>query len=210
MIPERRTRILLVDDHPIVRQGLRILEAQDPALEVVAEADSVEAAWTAVQTAQPDLVILDIRLRNEDGLDVCRRCKRQYPDIRVLCLTSYADDRWVLQAMEAGADGYLLKDRGTEPIQAAIHSILAGQTVFDPVGDPAREQNDPLGTLSPAELRVLAEVARGMTDKEVAAVLKLSEKTVRNHLSKIFEKLDADTRTRASLIFIQNGGFSRL
>jgi len=161
---------------------------------------------------RPDVVLMDVRLPDGDGIEACRRIKAQLPQVRVLFLTSYADNNLVLAAMEAGADGYVLKESDAQRIVDAIHAILRGGTVFDPV--VAREVitglkrgggANPLESLTARERRVLEEVAKGRTDKEVAAALGLTAKTARNYLDRIFTKLNVHTRTEAALLYSRLG-----
>lgn len=204
--------LLLVDDHPIVRAGLRVVEQIAPDIRVVGEASSVETGWEAVQSVLPNVVLLDLRLPDGDGLELCRRIRDRYPNTRVLCLTSYADARQVLAAMEAGVDGYLLKQNDAVCIAEAVRMVMAGVPVFDPAleavslsrSKTAANQSNPLDALSTGELRVLAHVAQGRTDKEAAAALGLSVKTVRNCLDRAFAKLGVHTRTQAAMAFAAN------
>jgi len=200
-------RLLLVDDHPIVRAGFHMVERIDPRLRVVGEASTASGAWQQVERLNPDLVLLDIRLPDANGVEVCRRIKEARPKIKVLCLTSYTDDDVVLGAMEAGADGYLLKQNDAERIVEAIRVVMNGGVVFDQAVSAAAQlgQTGPakhsIGSLSAGELRVLAEVARGRTDKEASVALSLSVKTIRNYLDRVFAKLGVHTRTEAALIY---------
>ena len=204
--------LLVVDDHPIVRVGLRVVEQVAPDIRILGEAASVAEAWERIQALLPQVVLLDLRLPDGDGLELCRRTKDRYPNIRVLCLTSYADARLVLAAMQAGVDGYLLKHSDAGRIADAVREVGAGNPVFDPAlevgtasGTPSsREPPNPLSRLSPGELRVLAEVTKGLTDKEAAAALNLSVKTVRHYLDRAFAKLEVHTRTQAAMVFAAN------
>jgi len=181
----------------------------DPRLQIVGEAASIESALARIEELSPDVVLLDVRLADEDGLEICRLTKERHPSIRFLCLTSYADDELVLAALEVGADGYLLKQSDARCIAAAIHEVMSGRAVFDPLVGPVLAEGEVrltdeerrLGSLAPGELRVLAEVARGRTDKEAANTLNLSVKTVRNCLDRVFLKLKVHTRTEAALIY---------
>ena len=206
MNEEAPIRLLLVDDHPVVREGLRRIQELWPSLQLVAEAGTAEGAIEAARRERPDIVLMDVRLPDGDGIEACREIKRFLGKVQVLFLTSYADNRLVLAAMEAGADGYLLKESDSQRIVAAIRTIRSGGTVFDPVVvrrvlDPASgDEAHPLGALTRLESRVLAEVANGKTDKEVAVALNLTPKTARNYVSRILTKLKVRTRTQAALL----------
>lgn len=201
-------RLLLVDDHPIVRNGLRVVEQLAQDIQVVGEAGTVEDAWTRIQELLPDVVLLDLRLPDGDGLEVCRRTKTQYPSIRLICLTSYASASLVLSALEAGADGYLLKHSDGLRIVDAVRAVMAGNPVLDPALDEDTRMKpgkpNPLNALSPGELRVLREVAKGFTDKETSTHLNLSVKTVRHYLDRAFAKLGVHSRTQAAMVFATN------
>ena len=203
-----KIKVLVVDDHPVVRNGLRLIQELDEKIQVLGAAGSFQAALAEANRLKPDVVLMDVRLPDGDGIEACRRIKSQLPKTRVLFLTSYADNNLVLGAMEAGAEGYVLKESDAQRIVDAIHSIMRGGTVFDPVmsGQILRnprqtELNNPLATLTEQERRILEEVAKGRTDKEVAAALGLSAKTSRNYLDRVFVKLDVHTRTEAALLY---------
>ena len=201
-------RLLLVDDHPVVRDGLHRIQALEPRLQMVGEAASMRSAVETARQLNPDLILMDVRLPDGDGIEACRQIKVFLPEVQILFLTSYANNRFVLEAMEAGAAGYLLKESGARRIVDAIHLILDGGTVFDPViarrviGNlQSGGGGNPLETLTSQENRVLAEVAKGKTDKEVAVALDLTTKTARNYLDRIFTKLNVHTRTEAALLY---------
>ncbi len=200
-------RLLLVDDHPVVRDGLHRIQELEPRIRIVGETATKQSAVEAARKLNPDVILMDVRLPDGDGIAACRQIKMFLPEVHVLFLTSYADNRFVLAAMEAGAEGYLLKESGARRIVDAIHLILNGGTVFDPViarkvmgGSPGGGDN-PLEALTSQENRVLAEVAKGKTDKEVAVALDLTTKTARNYLDRIFTKLNVHTRTEAALLY---------
>lgn len=204
-------KLLLVDDHPVVRDGLRRIQELEPRIQIVGEAGTLLSAVEAARRFSPAIVLMDVRLPDGDGIAACREIKAFLPQAHILFLTSYADNRFVLAAMEAGADGYLLKENDTQRIVDAIHSILNGGTVFDPV--VARRVTvdlrngggvNPLDALAARERQVLAEVAQGKTDKEVAVALGLTTKTARNYLDHIFTKLDVHTRTEAALLYTRH------
>ena len=204
-------RLLVVDDHPILRAGLRAVQEIAPEIEIVGEAGTAGDALTAVKELMPDVVLLDIRLQGESGIEVCRGIKAGYPLIRVLFLTSYADDQLILAALEAGADGYLLKESDTRRLVDAIREVMAGGGVFDPqvtrslaaARTHAVASTNPLNELTVQERRLLAEIAKGKTDKEVAVALGLTTKTARNYLERIFTKLDVHNRTAAALLYVR-------
>jgi two-component system response regulator DevR len=200
-------RILLVDDHPIVRAGLRSITTLDPRFQVIAEAASSEDAVRIALSEQPDVVLLDMRLGTASGIEVCRQIKSGLAHTKVLFLTSYVNNQLVLEALAAGADGYLMKENDVHRIASAIESLLRGETLLDPVanemGQRAKQEVvcvNPLLHLTPQEGRVLAAVANGMTNIEVGQQLNLSPKTVRNYLANVFQKLGVNTRTQAAMI----------
>lgn len=199
-------RLFVVDDHPVVLSGLRQISELAPEFQIVGEAVSAASAWEAIRLDPPDAVLLDIRLPGEDGIQLCRRLKQAYPTLRVLHLTSFADDQLALAAMEAGSDGYVLKDSDTQKIIQSLRAIMSGKAAFAPVARIGRANARwihalPDNPLTAQEKRVLAEVARGKTDKEVAQALLLSPKTVRNYLDRAFEKLKVNTRTEAAMVY---------
>ena len=204
-------RVLIVDDHPVVRAGLRVITEVDPGILVIGEAGIGAEALVAVRESLPDVVLLDVRLPDRNGIDVCRELKSQPKAPRILFLTSFADNALVLAAMQAGGDGYLLKDNEPRDIVAAIRTVLAGGMLFDPIVARAVDRElrsafpgnspDPLGELSQQERRVVSAVADGKTDKEIAQMLGLQPKTVRNYLDRAFEKLGVHTRTEAAILF---------
>jgi two-component system, NarL family, response regulator DevR len=215
MKPEAMIKLLLVDDHPVVRDGLRRIQELDPRIEIVGEAGTMLSGVEAARRLVPQMILMDVRLPDGDGIEACRRIKKLLPETHILFLTSFADNQFVLASMEAGADGYLLKESGAHRIVDAIQCILNGGTVFDPVvtHDVLRNLRqrsvNPLNALADRERRVLAEVAQGKTDKEVAAALDLTTKTARNYLDRIFTKLNVHTRTEAALIFARFSQKSR-
>lgn len=203
-------KLLLVDDHPIVRDGLSRIQELDARIAIIGEADSVRTAVEAARRLEPDVILMDVRLPDGNGITACRQIKEAQPGVCVLFLTSYADNRFVLAAIEAGAEGYLLKESGSQAIVDAIQRVLDGGTVFDPVATRSMPKEagaaNPIGVLTDRERMVLAEVAKGRTDKEVAVALGISNKTARNYLDRIFSKLKVHTRTEAALLHARFGG----
>ncbi|MBI3881847.1 MAG: response regulator transcription factor [Verrucomicrobia bacterium] len=208
-------RILIVDDHQVVRLGLQTLFQRYPQIKVVGEAGTVAEANRVVQQLKPDVVLLDIRLPDGSGFDVARHIQQSQVESRVLILTAVADEQFVFDAIACGADGYLLKEIGGDGLVKAIERIAAGQSILDPavtrrvLGRVRKESEAPtagskLEKLSPQELRVVALVAEGKTNKEIALALGLSDKTVKNYLSNVFEKLQFSRRSQAAVLFTQN------
>jgi two-component system, NarL family, response regulator DevR len=205
-------RILLVDDSELVRTGLRTLLSAEPGLSIVGEAGTVTAAVQACQRTQPDVVLLDIRLPDGTGFDVCRQILKRLPETRVLILTSVVDPTLIDEAIRAGTHGYLLKEIDARGLVKAIHDVSSGKSILDPavtarviqlVKDGSSATQDALAILSPQERRVLALIAEGRTNKEVASDLGLAEKTVKNYLSNVFEKLHVSRRSQAAALFVR-------
>jgi two-component system response regulator DevR len=206
-----RLRLLLVDDSEVVRTGLRTLLGQEPGFEIAGEAGSVAAAVAAGEKLRPDVVLLDLRLPDGSGTEACRRLLKALPATRILVLTSVLDDRTIEDAIRAGAHGYLLKEIDGRGLVQAVRDVAAGKSILDPavtarvleLAKSGSTPRDPLETLSPQERRVLGLIAEGCTNKEVGARLGLSEKTVKNYLSTVFEKLNVSHRAQAAVIYAQ-------
>jgi len=211
-VNENRIRLLLVDDHEIVRLGLRTLLSHSEGIEVVGEAASTVDAVTEAIRLKPDIVLMDVRLKDGSGVEACRDILDAHPGTRVVFLTSFPDEEAVLSAVFAGASGYLLKEIGGEALLGAIRTVAAGQSILDPVAVRVMaERMDSLAghdgsggeSLSPQERRVLELVARGKTNKEIGTELGLSDKTIKNYLSNIFQKLRVSRRAQAAAIYSQ-------
>jgi Response regulator containing a CheY-like receiver domain and an HTH DNA-binding domain len=213
--PETMTpliRVLIVDDSTLVREGLRAVFAmhrREPRIEVAGEAGTVADAITAARDLRPDVVLLDIRLPDGSGLQACAEICRALPATRVLILTSVATDNLIQQAIHAGAQGYLMKEIDPEGLVRAIadahagRSVLTGEVTARVLRLLREGPADPLAPLSPQEHRVLALTAEGRSNKEIAHELGLSEKTVKNYLSRVFEKLNVSRRTQAAAVYSQ-------
>ena len=207
----RKIAVLLVDDHEVVRLGLRTLLSREQTLEVVGDASTAAEAVAQARRLRPDVVVMDVRLPDRSGVEACREIRAEVPGAQVLMLTSYADDEAVLASIMAGAAGYLLKQVRGQELARAIETVARGQSLLDPgvtqkVLDRmkrlvAGEQPDGMATLSPQEQKVLALVAQGKTNKEIAGELGLSDKTVKNYLSHVFEKLSLSRRAEAAAFF---------
>ncbi|HHT26004.1 MAG TPA: response regulator transcription factor [Firmicutes bacterium] len=204
----KRIRILIVDDHEVVRAGLCSILRQVPDFDVVAHTESGEVALAIVTEKLPDVVLLDVRLPNMSGIDVCRAVRSQYPSVRVIMLTSYSDDEALMASLLAGANGYVLKEIDCRRLISAIRTVAAGGSLLDPdvserVMQRLRDQVNVVSdaeevALSEREQRILGLIAEGKTNKEIAVVLKLSEKTVRNYVSSLLAKLKVNNRAEAA------------
>jgi DNA-binding NarL/FixJ family response regulator len=211
----RRIKVLIVDDHEVVRLGLRAALDSDDDLDVVGDFGSADAALREAEVTSPDVVLMDVRMPGMDGIQACRILRERQPDTRVVMLTSYSEERAVFASIMAGAAGYLLKNTGRAALVSAVKSAANGESLLDPgvaakVLDrlrtlTAKEQDREAGLLSGREREVLALVARGLTNKEIAAKLIISENTARNHVSRILEKLDLTRRSEAATFAAQHG-----
>ena len=207
----RKIGVLLVDDHEVVRVGLRSLLSRERGIAVVGEAGTAEAAVAQAAALRPDVVVLDVRLPDRNGVEACREIRSADPRVHVIMLTSYADEEAVFSSILAGASGYLLKQIRGQELVRAIETVAAGQSLLDPaVTQMVLEkvqrlasggQPDDVTQLSAQERKVLALVAEGKTNKEIAAALGLSDKTVKNYLSHIFDKLHLSRRSEAAAFF---------
>ncbi len=213
MAAKPKIRLMLVDDHEVVRLGLRALFGQTKKIDVVAEAGTVADAIEKAAKHRPDLVLMDLRLPDGTGLDACRDILSANPGTRVLFLTSHSDEEAVTSTILAGAAGYLLKEIGSKALINAIEIVHSGESILDPkvtkavlhrmsllAGDTAAKRSNDQ-KLSPQERRILALVVEGKTNKEIAKALDLSDKTVKNYLSNAFQKLGVRRRSQAAALF---------
>jgi two-component system, NarL family, response regulator DevR len=202
----RTIKVFLLDDHEIVRRGLRELLENEDDMEVVGEAGTAEQAIGRIPACQPDVAILDVRLPDGDGISVCREMRSTLPDLRCLMLTSFSDDEALMGAIMAGASGYLLKQvRGIE-LATAVRRIASGESLLDPavtrqVLDRLRRpsNDDPLKDLTEQERRILDLIAQSLTNRQIGAELHLAEKTVKNYVSNLLVKLGMSRRTEAAV-----------
>ena len=213
-------RVLVADDHEVTRVGLRTVLSREDSINVVGEAASVLDTVDEARRLQPDVVLMDVRLSGGSGVDACRAIRDSCPATRVLFLSSYQDDEAVLAAVIGGAAGYLLKEVNAEALLRAIHTVAQGQSILDPAitqplltrmllqkGVAAKPQRTPLST---QQQRVLALVAEGKTNKEIGASLELSDKTVKNYIRFIFQKLNVTRRAQAAAFFIRDSSSGSL
>jgi two-component system response regulator DevR len=207
-------RILLVDDHEVVRVGVATLIDRQPGMEVVGEAGTVREAVTKAAQLAPDVVVLDLRLPGGDGLDACRQIKENRPATRIIVLTSFPDEEMLFEAIAAGADGYVLKQIGSDDLIRALERVGRGDSLLDPalmgrvfaqVREARRQERaHAFSDLSAQEMQILAGIADGKTNREIADDLCLSEKTVRNYVSIILNKLDLTSRAQAAAYAARN------
>jgi two-component system response regulator DevR len=201
-------RVFLLDDHEVVRRGLRDLLAAEGDIEVVGESGSVREASARIPALRPHVAILDARLPDGSGIDVCRSVRSTDPSIRALILTSYDDDEALFAAILAGADGYVLKQIDVKDLVAGVRRVAAGQSLIDPaltarVLERLRrgpEQPEELAALSEQERNILELIAEGMTNRQIGEQLFLAEKTVKNYVSSILAKLGLERRTQAAVL----------
>lgn len=205
----RPITILLADDHAVVRKGIRDFIDEDPALQVIEEASDGAEAWALLTQQQPDVAVLDIRMPHLTGVELTRRMKEHYPQVRVLILTAYDDEPYVLALLRAGADGYILKTAGSRELLAAIKQVYAGKSFLDPTIASTVITNAlrpmPEEQLTDRELEVVRGVAKGWTNREIAQQLAISDRTVQGHLANIFAKLHVSSRTEVVTVALQRG-----
>ena len=199
---------MLVDDHGVVRAGLRLVLEGDPTISVVAEAASMADAVTGALRSRPDIVLMDVRLTGGNGIEATREIQSLLPDTRILMLTSYPDDEALFASIMAGASGYLLKSVKPAALMSAIHTIARGESMLDPAvtrkvlmrvrQTKGLERDERLSRLTPREEQVLGLLARGMTNAQIGKEIHISDKTVKNHVSTILGKLEVARRTEAA------------
>lgn len=215
-----KIRVILAEDHAVVRQGTKQLLERYPDIEVIGEANDGEEAIALVNTLQPDVAIMDVRMPHKSGIEATREIKRENPKVAVLVLTAHDDDEYIFALLEAGANGYLLKTAEIEELVKAVRAVSAGQTALDPLvtqkvvsqfmdgkslPDVIAQVGDEMDGLTGRELEVLRMVGQGMTNKEVAQKLYISDRTVQAHLSSIFSKLQVASRTEAVMYAVRKG-----
>jgi two-component system response regulator DevR len=206
-VTEPKVSVLLVDDHEVVRMGLRTLLEKRDSLSIVGEAGSVAEAVAAAQQSRPDVIVMDIRLPDGNGVEACREIRGDLPDTKVIMLTSYADDEAVYGSIMAGASGYLLKQTRGQNLAEAIERVARGESLLDPsvtekvlarMRSLAAGEGDELAALSSQEKKILGLIAEGKTNKEIAEDVFLSDKTVKNYVSSILSKLNLRRRSEAA------------
>jgi two-component system response regulator DevR len=204
------TRVFLLDDHEVVRRGVRELLEAEEDLEVVGEASTVAEALVRIPLTRPEVAILDVRLPDGDGIEVCREIRSEAPEVACLMLTSFADDEALLGAVIAGAAGYALKQIRGSDLVGSVRRVATGESLLDPhlvALAKARlghdNEDEQLGRLSPQERRILDLIAEGKTNREIATDLYLAEKTVKNYVSNLLVKLGMKRRTEAAVFAVR-------
>jgi len=207
-------RVFLVDDHDVVRRGLSALLEDAEDIEVVGEAASAGMALAGIHKFLPDVAVLDVRLPDGNGVEVCREIRSQHPEVNCLMLTSFSDDEALFDAIMAGAAGYLLKEVRDTNIVESIRRVAAGESLLDPaitgrVLERLRRGSEPedprLASLTDQERNILEHVADGLTNRQIAEAVHLAEKTVKNYVSTILNKLGMSRRTEAAVYWTQHG-----
>jgi len=202
------TRIMLVDDHDVVREGLRALLSRREGFDIVAQAATAAQAVTEAARTQPDVIVMDVRLPDGSGIEACREIREVRPETKVIMLTSYADEDAVFASILAGAAGYVLKQTRGSVLADAIAAVARGESLLDSAvtqkildrvrTSSERKANDPLSALNEQEHKILSLIAEGKTNKEIAQVVFLSDKTVKNYVSSILSKLNLRRRSEAA------------
>ncbi|GAA1186540.1 DNA-binding NarL/FixJ family response regulator [Kitasatospora gansuensis] len=200
-------RVFLLDDHEVVRRGVHELLSIEDDIEVVGEAGTAAEALTRIPAVQPDVAVLDVRLPDGNGVEVCREVRSQHPEIKCLMLTSFSDDEALFDAIMAGASGYVLKAiRGTD-LLSAVRDVAAGKSLLDPIAtsrvlarlrDGGEKEDERLAQLTKQERRILDLIGEGMTNRQIGNELHLAEKTVKNYVSSLLAKMGMERRTQAA------------
>jgi DNA-binding NarL/FixJ family response regulator len=212
--PDGPVRVFLLDDHEVVRRGVRDLLDDEPDIDVVGEAATVEQALVRVPALRPDVAVLDVRLPDGDGVTVCRELRSRMPDLACLMLTSFDDEEALLDSIMAGASGYVLKQIQGSDLVTAVRTVARGQSLLDPSAtsrvmarlrgaDQPQQEPDALPALTEREREILALVGQGMTNRQIGQQLFLAEKTVKNHISRLLAKLGVERRIQAAVIASQ-------
>jgi DNA-binding NarL/FixJ family response regulator len=211
---QEQIRVFLVDDHEILRHGLADLLRAEPDMQVAGEAGTAATALDRMSVLRPDVAVLDVRLPDGDGVSVCREIRSVLPDTACLMLTAYGDDQALLGAIMAGAAGYVLKQTSAADLVGAVRTVAAGRSMLDAhaagrVMERLRERVaavDPVAALSGQERRVLDLIGQGLTNRQIAQSMFLSEKTVKNYVSSLFTKLGLQRRTQAAALAVRHAG----
>lgn len=205
-------RVMLADDHVLMREGIRQLLEFDGTIDVVAEANDGEECLEKIETAKPQVLLLDINMPKKNGIEVLEEIKKRNINVKVLILTVHDEVEYLLKAVDIGVEGYILKDSESMELKKAINAVINGENYIQPKLIPSLNKRlvsrdndkDKIDSLTSRELEVLVQVANGMFNKEIATSLNISERTVKNHISNIFKKIDVSDRTQAAVFAIKN------
>ena len=207
-----KIRVLIADDHPVVREGLAAMLAREPDIDVVGEAQDGQEAVDRVGTLTPNVVLMDLMMPKMGGVDAIRAIRERYPNVQMIVLTTYGDDDSIFQGIAAGARGYLLKDAPRDELFRAVRAVARGESLLQPAVATrlldrfTRPKNEPTqDALTERELDVLRLLAKGSANKQIGVSLKISESTVKTHVANIFQKLNVSDRTEAVTVALQRG-----
>ena len=205
-------KVMLADDHVLMREGIRQLLEFDGSIEVIAEANDGEECIEKLKTVHPKILLLDINMPKKNGIEVLQEIKNKNINVKVLILTVHGEIEYLLKAVDIGVDGYILKDSESSELKKAINAVINGESYIQPKLIPALNNRlvardvdkDKIDLLTGRELEVLIQVANGKFNKEIATFLNISERTVKNHISNIFKKIEVSDRTQAAVFAIKN------
>ena len=205
------TKVMLVDDHALIREGIKQLLEFDGSIDVIEQASDGAECLEKLQHVQPDILLLDINMPNVNGIEVLEEIKKKNIPVKVLMLTVHSEAEYLVQAV-IGANGYILKDSGSEELKKAIQSVMDGDSYIQPSLIPSLNSRlvnrdidkEKIAALTKREMEILTQIAGGMFNKEIAMNLNISERTVKNHISNIFKKIDVSDRTQAAVFAIRN------
>lgn len=205
-------KVMLADDHVLMREGIRQLLEFDGSIEVIAEANDGEECIEKLKTVHPQILLLDINMPKKNGIEVLQKIKNKNINVKVLILTVHGEIEYLLKAVDIGVDGYILKDSESSELKKAINAVINGESYIQPKLIPALNNRlvardvdkDKIDLLTARELEVLIQVANGKFNKEIATSLNISERTVKNHISNIFKKIEVADRTQAAVFAIKN------
>ncbi len=205
-------KVMIADDHSLIREGIKQLLEFDGSIEVIAQAADGMECINVLDSCKPDILLLDINMPNMNGLDVLSELKRKRSDLKILILTVHNEVEYLVKAMDTGADGYVLKDSGSAELKDAIFKVMDGTQVVEPSLVPALNSRlinrdidkEKIDSLTKREVEILKQIAGGRFNKEIAESLNITERTVKNHISNLFKKIDVNDRTQAAVFAIRN------
>ena len=205
-------KVMLADDHSLIREGIKQLLEFDGSIEIIAQAADGMECINVLDNHNPDILLLDINMPNMNGMEVLAELKKKRPELKILILTVHSEVEYLVKAVDVGADGYILKDSGSAELKAAINKIMAGEKIIQPNLIPALNSRlinrdldkEKIDSLTKREVEILKQIAGGRFNKEIADSLDITERTVKNHISNLFKKIDVNDRTQAAVFAIRN------